>query len=563
MRRYDVDGVPFLFLERPGLTEAGLAFRVGMADEPLPMRGVTHLVEHLALFPQVTDDYHSNGATSETTTLFHMRGRDNEVVSFVNGVCQALSDLPLHRLAAEKDILRTEENGRGGSLRDAILVNRHGAVGYGASGYDELGVHGLTEQRITAWTRYWFTRGNVVGWIAGERMPPGLRLELPDGDRRPAPTVTSALAGTPAYFSSAADIVVWDAVVRRGPAAAAFARVLGRELFRTLRRDNALCYTADAVYLSRCADFATVTAVTDSLPDKQPAVIGGIVDLLAGIQLTGVEPADLAGVCALMERELNDPDTASQRLVADAVNLLRGVPIKTVEDRCRDIRAVTVDDLSRVAREAMSTALFQIPSGHRLDWAGYVTAPTESTDHVEGREFPAINRERIVITVGERGAALRVPDTTITVRYDQCVAVLAWPDGARRLVGADGFMVHIEPTLFRLDPTTIPAIDAATAALRVDMPARDEIPVPPDSEMREATEDDIKASRRAARRFPLTAALAVLFILWAGYVTFIREEPPLRWIILSWVAAVVFVYKAVDARKRLSPRPVGDDQPAG
>ena len=63
IRRLDVDGVPVLLGPTAGPMQAGLVFRVGFADEPLARRGITHLLEHLALYPLGLGDYHFNGTT--------------------------------------------------------------------------------------------------------------------------------------------------------------------------------------------------------------------------------------------------------------------------------------------------------------------------------------------------------------------------------------------------------------------------------------------------------------------------------------------------------------------
>src|SRR6185503_10099087 len=47
-----VDGLSTYWVEGGGAFRAVLAFRIGMADETLPTRGICHLVEHLAIEPQ-------------------------------------------------------------------------------------------------------------------------------------------------------------------------------------------------------------------------------------------------------------------------------------------------------------------------------------------------------------------------------------------------------------------------------------------------------------------------------------------------------------------------------
>ena len=49
VHRTEVDGVPVFWADGPGNAVGQLVFRVGQADEPLPLRGMTHLIEHLAL----------------------------------------------------------------------------------------------------------------------------------------------------------------------------------------------------------------------------------------------------------------------------------------------------------------------------------------------------------------------------------------------------------------------------------------------------------------------------------------------------------------------------------
>ncbi|WP_117212209.1 hypothetical protein [Allorhizocola rhizosphaerae] len=67
----------------------------------------------------------------------------------------------------------------------------------------------------------------------------------------------------------------------------------------------------------------------------------------------------------------------------------------------------------------------------------------------------------------------------MTVHFAECAARIEWPDGARRLIGLDGMAIQIEPTMYRVGPHTIAAIDAAVdPAVVVRMPARspEEIP---------------------------------------------------------------------------------------
>ena len=48
--RTTVDGVPVFSAPDPARLAGALMFRVGRADEPLARGGLTHMVEHLALY---------------------------------------------------------------------------------------------------------------------------------------------------------------------------------------------------------------------------------------------------------------------------------------------------------------------------------------------------------------------------------------------------------------------------------------------------------------------------------------------------------------------------------
>ena len=61
VERTDVDGLPVFWAPAPGVFRATLMFRVGIADEAPATRGITHLVEHLAMFGSTARTYEANG----------------------------------------------------------------------------------------------------------------------------------------------------------------------------------------------------------------------------------------------------------------------------------------------------------------------------------------------------------------------------------------------------------------------------------------------------------------------------------------------------------------------
>ncbi|MGH1555892.1 hypothetical protein ACRAWF_40870 [Streptomyces sp. L7] len=132
----EVDGIPTLFAYAPGPLRAGLVFRVGTADETLARAGVTHLVEHLALYRHGLADYHYNGATKAAFTPLPRGRRRTRDRRLPPRRLRLLADLPMERLETEKEILRTEESRR---EPGQLPLWRYGAQGYGLVSYPEWG----------------------------------------------------------------------------------------------------------------------------------------------------------------------------------------------------------------------------------------------------------------------------------------------------------------------------------------------------------------------------------------------------------------------------------------
>ncbi|WP_144125214.1 M16 family metallopeptidase [Catellatospora sichuanensis] len=473
----EVDGVPTLVAPSSGQAAAGLIFRVGQADETLPTHGITHLVEHLALHDSGLSDYHYNGETASVYTHFHLRGSESDVVGYLGKVCAGLADLPMHRLETEKEILRTESRSRGAT--SALPLRRYGARGYGLPSYPEWGLARLGPDDLRQWVEDYFTRENAVLWIAGNGIPAGLRLPLRPGVRRAAPLPTSALPATPAWFSGDDTSVVFSAVVRRSTAASVYSGVLERELFRDLRQEGGYSYTATSSYDPRGDGCATVTAHADALPGKQDAVLGGFVDVLARMRYGNIDPSSVAGVRTKSLEKLNHPEIEAARLPGHALNLLTGQRNLTVDELRAELSAVTAEQVHAVAAEAVDAGLLQAPHRTTADWAGFTAAPPSSAHEVDGRRHPHREDAAVELVIGPEATSIVRPGSCATVRYDACAAMMTWPDGARRLIGDDGVVLHLEPTMWAVPPPDPAALDAAVEPARhIPMPARDPATIP-------------------------------------------------------------------------------------
>ncbi|MEV5707388.1 hypothetical protein [Actinoallomurus sp. NPDC052274] len=162
--------------------------------------------------------------------------------------------------------------------------------------------------------------------------------------------------------------------------------------------------------------------------------------------------------------------------------LFGGEPISD-RDLEASLAAVSPEAVREVGAEAFRSALLMAP-GRELPGARFHPAPWTSADAVDGQVLRSadapVDGERLVI--GPAGVSLvQSASRRVTVRFPECEAMLAWPDGARRLIGRDGFSLLIEPTLWIGGSSLAARLDEAVPADRiVPRPRRspDRIPKP-------------------------------------------------------------------------------------
>jgi zinc protease len=477
----EVDGVPALLAPVSGPTHAGLVFRIGLADEPLARRGITHLLEHLVAPVPVSAGTHHHSSTGVEHTYFHVQGTDEEIVEFLAGVCGRLRDLPAGRITPERETLRAEAATR---RADWMPMWRHGARDFGMPSYPELGLDQLTEEHLAEWVTRYFTRENAALWVGGEAIPAGLKLDLPTGTRRPAPAPSSTLPATPAYFVAGATDLGWDTVVPRGPRAAVFANLLERRMTRELPDGPGDTERIRTRYEPRADGTVRIAATTELEPDTAEAALGVLVDLLGEMGAGRIDAADVAAVTELTADGLRVARQRGARLPGQAFNLLTGHPLQSLGEAVAAVREVTRDDVAEMAAEAHGNGLLMTPAGTETELPGYTAAPASSGEAVPGRVHRGRGNRAIRLITGDDGVSADDGETIATVRYDSCAALLAWPDGARQLIGEDAIVVRAEPALYRRAGRVTAEIDARVPAdRRIDMAAREPaaIPRPPRS----------------------------------------------------------------------------------
>jgi len=525
----EVDGVPTYYSRGAGgPTRAMLQFRVGHADEDLPQRGITHMVEHLALHP-LAGDVHHNGFTGPNLTGFVVEGDADRVRTFFEDVTRALRQLPVDRLEVERNVLRSEEAQRSRGLGEELLIWRYGLKSYGASASEEYGVWRMDEAELAAWSAEYFTRANAALWLTGE-VPTGLRFDLPGGVRMPVPELVELQAG-PSWYQSRYRGGAGSSLVRRSYATTAYAGLLDRRLKERLRISSGVSYAPRVEMERRDADWAEILFSADALEENLEEVAVGVVETIEEIKEKGFEPADLDFYRTMTGTGDEDPRQLEALAGMAAHSDLLGADILwSLDDSKVAVESVTLEKIHRVAIEAWDKILFAMP-GIELERPGVARLDESSGYQLWGvahglRESP--RGEKVCLTIGEQGITLTRGGQHTSVRFDEKPVLLAWDDGKRMIVGRDAFQVNVEPNIWFRGENIVAVLDGAVPDDRkIPMGSRDpsEVPAAP-------------APRRAPRTVPesLPYVLGVIGIV-ALVVVGIAARTPLIGtlaLVLTW-----------------------------
>jgi zinc protease len=478
--RSSVDGVPVFWTEAGDEMLAGLMFRAGRADESLARGGITHMIEHLALYPVGVDAAnHYNGQVDAVTTTFLRRGTAEEIAEFLRAVCASLRELPAGRLERERQVLRTEADGRRPAVADLLFIERYGADTYGLPSYPEYGIGAVQAAELQAWSGRYFTRGNAALWVAGGKPPGGLALDLPDGAAAPAPQPGGKPPPTPAYANAPVHGVAWSAVVRRSPAAQVYVAILDRRLRQELRHEQALAYSPSVAYAPRDQQMAHALAVVDGLPDVHSLLVSAFIREIERLGDKDVGEDELRGAIDSLLSNAGTSRGAIQSVRSAARNSIMGRPARAAAAWKEDLAAVSAARLREVGREALASSLFVLPQ-RSLPHRAFTRLSGYSDAAVAGREVRSADSplDPARLVVGADGVSLVRGQAITTVRAAECAALLQWPDGARQFIGRDGASVRIEPALWRLKKQAGQLDAMVPGDRRVAMPHRDKATVP-------------------------------------------------------------------------------------
>ena len=405
----EVAGVPAFWGDAPGLYTGALMFRVGQADETLARSGITHLVEHLAMFPIDRQAYAYGAFVDETRTVFYARGEPHEVAEFLEATARNISALPFERLSKERRVLRAELANHPGA--HPLWRLRFGPAGFGLPAYDELGLHWLPPDEIEAWSKAMFTRQNAAMWFSSEP-PADLDLDLPSGQRMPTPlAVTMPDIEVPAFSCLEEQSGIGVSLLgERSAALSAGSRILAERTRDRLRRDLGLTYSVTDGYWRLNAGQAHLILQADATPGHAQPVLDAFLGVLDDLALNGPAQADLDRHALLTERYLREPQYLHTLLSNAASSELFGRTPQTLDDLIAETNELTVPDVASALSSVAPGAIMALPRGVCADIShGTEYGATWGEEPVEGREAAVIfEGDHALSIVTVRGEATRV-----------------------------------------------------------------------------------------------------------------------------------------------------------
>jgi hypothetical protein len=421
-------------------------FRVGKADETALTHGMTHLVEHLALYGLgASQPYAFNGLVDGIRTIFHATGSPEEVTSFLHRTCTALAALPLERTHAESQVLRTEAAGRVAGPVDALLWYRFGSTGHGLPNLREFALESPDRVAVRSWAAERFTAENAAVWFSGP-IPEGVSFAgLPHGNRIPCPEPSPLpRLRTPAYLRGRSGGIAISFVTDREswigiPWAIAATRIQDQLRFR-----QGLTYAVTLVGHPLSARRLHSALVIGCLDEHAAAVREGLLEVLDSLAKGGPSPEELRQVRDRFVRAMTDIESAPSELDPACLNELIGYPVQSHESLLQQLDEMRPEHCAISVRAALESSLLMIPPECPAPGDPFTTYPRASDVKVDGRRFRNLDqkfpwsRKGRKLVVGRDGVSLVFPDdSALTVQFDASAGVVVHPNGSVLVIGLD------------------------------------------------------------------------------------------------------------------------------
>lgn len=496
---------------RPTLT-ATLMFRFGMADEPLVASGWMHLLEHMALHGVVPGRLDVNGSVGLLVTRFDVSGEPRDVAWYLTALTERLLRVDPQVFAHEVRVLGLEAERRPPTPLTESLIWRFGAQGPGIAGYQEPGLVRASPIGLEYLAREVFTSCNAALCLSGD-VPDGLRLHLPPGALRPTMAVEPWSQPMPGAYGHYSPEVIGTGLLRRSTAALAATRLVTERVFNHLRHAQGVAYSPGGSYEVVAGD----TALAAVWARVGEAEIAGAAALINGavrdIAANGPHPDELSDYVSTALRYADDPVLRVGRVWAQATDHLVGWEHLEDERLTGELRELSASLVASAATEFVDSLLIGVPVGTKLELPGVPVIAGPDNAGIPGKVFHPAHGATSLVGQGNQfvtnGTYLqrKSPAGNLTVDLSNLAGVLAWPDGARRLIRPDGYALGVEPKLWSQGKKLVAWIDGAVPeGVMLPQPQRkpEDIPRLP------------TLGKRLRHLQPLTKALIVILIVTVG-----------------------------------------------
>jgi len=480
VRQGEVDGVQAFWVEtgRPTVT-ASLITRQGMVDETLPTTGWTHLLEHLSLHDRASGPLHVNGSVTLLHTRLDAHGPAERVAQTLESITGWLAEPSFDELAREQSVLRAEAAMRGAGEVSSGLLWRYGAGGPGLSGYAEPGLSRADAASLTGLAKQAFTRGNTALFLDGPP-PASLRLHLPEGPLRRTPAAVPCDDTLPAAYLINAGITL-SGVVPRTVAATVLPHVLREVLTAEFRERDGGAYAPWSHYEPVDDERAVLFAGSDANDLLLETIVERGLHQLGEVVRGTFKQTLVTDTVDQLVQVMSDPYNLPGLAFRAATDHLRGEAVLDLDEVLEEYRSVDVEAVVAAASALQSSLMVGVARQARWDEQMPILGMPSGPEKLDGRshrsrDFPA-HREQLV--VGREAVQIGPPKEYRTVRRDEVVGMLVYPDGGREVVARDGWSIRVEPTLWSAGAEASHGVDAMVPAhLHIPMMARDRDRVP-------------------------------------------------------------------------------------
>lgn len=445
-----------------GDVTAALTFRVGVADEPLAMRGICHLIEHLCLSLFQSSRLQWNGTVDLSRTTFLARGSAEEVTRFLGEVSRALGSLPATRVSHERRVLQVEAQSRTDSIFDVLSVRRYGIRGPGLTIVPEWGLEWLEAPELQRWVAEWFTASNAALWST---VPLSVTdLDLPTGTRRP-PTVPEPIYSAPVAEAHDTPLIGLQSEVPRALTSSIATYLAGRHLLQRLRHEHGLSYTPSAGYSPLTASAALVALSAETHAEHRGDTVAQFLDALEELADRGPSEEDLTAARMAASDSWSQPDAALAHMDAVALGILFGMEDPLYERHAEHMARLTRESVATAVRAMLDAAFLVVPAGcesavsRRYHAFRVPDIPPVKGATARFRYAPIGDQFRL--TYGPDGVTHWNADgQPTTIRFDACAGVVAWRDGSRLLCGHDGTTLELRSDAWKRYDAVRACIDA-------------------------------------------------------------------------------------------------------